>query len=127
MRRRIYVLLAALGLLLAASAPIHADGGDVTGLGFMQSCSGTIATGGTAQNAITDHTGEHYRLILNPPSATESLWFSTTGSATANGEATGSIELKQGASFLWSQGNIPTNALSVVAATTGHKFTCVSA
>lgn len=85
--------------------------------------SGTITTGGTAQNAAAINTGRRYLFILNPPAATETLWVSIVGTAVANGEATGSVALAPGQSFVWEGRLIPTNALSVVAATNGHKFT----
>lgn len=94
--------------------------------GLFTDCSGTITAGTTAQNAIAVNTGLQYKFILNPASAVngEALWISETGTATINGEASGSIALTPGSSYLWSAGMIPNNAISVNATTTAHKFTC---
>ena len=92
-------------------------------------CSGTIATGGTAQNAFTAGATKHGFTILNIDT-TEVLWISFTGTAAASG--TGSYPLQAAtASTFASPGSFTTptgmglnTALSVVAATSTHKFTC---
>lgn len=83
--------------------------------------SGTITLGGTAQTQIAQNTGRVYLLIQNIDTA-EDLWFSFVGDAGIT--STGSVKLVPGQMILWeTDGLIPTNALSVVAATNGHKFT----
>lgn len=86
--------------------------------------SSTIRVGASAQQAVPANTGRRYLFILNPASASETLWVSVVGSATINGESTGSIGLAIGQSFEWAGQAVPTNALSVVATTTAHAFTC---
>jgi hypothetical protein len=92
-------------------------------------CSGTIATGATAQNAFTANAGRHGFTIANIDT-TEPLWISFTTTAAASG--TGSYPLAPAdattfanlSSFTSPPGMGINTALSVVAATTSHKFTC---
>lgn len=92
-------------------------------------CSGTIATGGTAQNAFTANSGRHGFTIANIDT-TEVLWISFTGTAAASG--TGSYPLGPAdatvftnlSSFTSPPGMGINTALSVIGATTAHKFTC---
>jgi hypothetical protein len=92
-------------------------------------CSGTIATGATAQNAFTAIAGRHGFTIANIDT-TEPLWISFTTTAAASG--TGSYPLAPAdattfanlSSFTSPPGMGINTALSVVAATTSHKFTC---
>lgn len=127
-------LLIALFLLLPVAANADPGTADVK-IGSAAnvtpvSCSGTIATGGTAQNAIVGYPGLHGFIIANLD-ATEALWVSFVGTAAVNtidsfpissGTATtlagaGSFSSIVGAGF-------NTN-ISVNATTTGHKFSCV--
>ena len=80
--------------------------------------SGTITSGGTAQTAAAAKQ-RVYLFIQNPSTETESLFFSTDTTAVA---ASPSVELQPGqsATFLFA---VPETAISVIAATTGHKFT----
>jgi len=82
--------------------------------------STTIATGGTAQ-ALAGGTPVNGWSVSNPDALAESLWVSDTGTAAAN--AAGSIEIVPGFSYETPPGRRPAGAVSVVAATTGHKFT----
>lgn len=90
-------------------------------------CSGTIATGGTAQNAFAANPYINGFQILNLDS-TEPLWISFTGTASAG--ATGSYPLPAAtATTFVGAGSFYTvigfnTALSVVAATTSHKYSC---
>lgn len=92
-------------------------------------CGGTITTGGTAQNAHTAQSTLHGMTIVNL-STTEVLWFSVTGTAAASG--TGSLPLAPAtattfagtASYTTPAGFGYNTALSVVAATTGHAWSC---
>lgn len=92
-------------------------------------CSGTITTGGTAQNAFTANSGRHGFTIANIDT-TEVLWISFTTTAAASG--TGSYPLGPAdattfstlSSFTSPPGMGINTALSVVGATTAHKFTC---
>ena len=82
--------------------------------------SGTIAVGGTAQNAAVFNTSRKTLIVQNASAATEPLTFSVTGVAGA-----GSLSLPAGGGFTWPAGTIPTAAVSVYAATTGHAFVVV--
>ncbi len=86
----------------------------------------TVLTGGTAVDAITGPTNGYY--IMNPLSAgdqgvtAESLYVDPTTTATTTGNATNAV-LAPGQPF-YGVGSSSVS-VSVDAATTGHKFTCV--
>lgn len=81
--------------------------------------SGTITTGGSAQQLVGANSARRYIRITNPSAATESLWINDKGgTAAVNGGA--SWEL--GAGKTWEPNPPPINAVSIVAATTGHAF-----
>jgi hypothetical protein len=92
-------------------------------------CSGTVTSGGTAQNAFTAQTALHGFTIANIDT-TEPLWISFTTTAAASGA--GSYPLPAATvttfagfgSFTAPPGFGLNHALSVIAATTNHKFTC---
>ncbi len=92
-------------------------------------CSGTIASGTVAQNAFTAAATRHGFTIANIDT-TETLWISFTTTAAASG--TGSYPLGPAdattfstlSSFTSPVGMGINTALSVVAATTSHKFSC---
>jgi hypothetical protein len=88
--------------------------------GTLTDRSGTITAGGTAQNAIASNAARRYLLVRNPKSATESLWLSLVGTATV---ASPSLELAAGDAYVAESDLIPTNAVSLIAATTAHAFT----
>jgi hypothetical protein len=88
--------------------------------GALTDRSGTITAGGTAQAAVSANTSRNYLFVRNPIDATEALWVSLVGTAAA---ASPSVRLDAGDSFEYAGSFIPTNALSVFAATTGHAFT----
>lgn len=93
-------------------------------------CSGAIATGGTAQNAFTATPNLHGFIISNIDTS-EPLWISFTGAAAAG--ASGSFPLStatvttfaSAGSFSSPLGFGMNTALSIVAATTSHKYSCV--
>jgi hypothetical protein len=97
-------------------------------------CSGTITTGGTAQNAITAQTTLHGFTIANiDPSAGsgEPLWISFTTTAAASGTDSWPLPAPTATTFA-AVGSYTTppgfgsnHAVSIIAATTGHKFSCV--
>lgn len=101
----------------AAGNPVDTAGG--LG-GTITSASGTITIGGTAQAAVAANTARNYLFIRNPIDATEALWVNLTGTATA---ASPSVRLDAGDHWEFDGSFIPTNAVSVIAATTGHAFT----
>jgi hypothetical protein len=92
-------------------------------------CSGTITTGGTAQNAFTATATKHGFTILNFDT-TEPMWISFTTTAAANTVASYPVPAATATTFAGAgQYTTPpgfgmNTALSVVAATTGHKWSC---
>jgi hypothetical protein len=83
--------------------------------------SSTITAGGTAQNAFAAAAVVNGYEIVNPDPS-EDMWVSDTTTAAAN--AVGSIRVAaNGGSYSSPTGMKPSAAVSVVAATTGHKFT----
>ncbi len=92
-------------------------------------CGGTITTGGTAQNAFTAGATKHGFTIANIDT-TEVMWISFT--TTAAPSDTQSFPLAPAtattfaglSSYTTPAGFGMNTALSVVAATTGHKFSC---
>lgn len=86
--------------------------------------SSTITLGGTAQNLFAGATPANGFEVVNPD-ATEDLWISDSGTAIANG--VGNIRVAaNGGSYVTPDGMRPFHAVSIVAATTGHKFTARS-
>lgn len=92
--------------------------------GALTDRSGTITTGATAQNAAASNAARKFLEIGNPNnnigSGGLSLWYSLVGAAAPNGQ--GSVELVSGGVARYDGTFVPTSAVSVVAATTGHKF-----
>lgn len=118
-------VLTALGAALMACTPARAQ--NSTNNRTATDCSGTITTGGTAQVAIPTNTGVGGFQIINIDTS-EPLWISITGTATA--ATAGSFPLA--AATVTTFANAGTyyspigfsHAISIVATTTGHKFTC---
>lgn len=92
-------------------------------------CSGTVTTGGTAQNAFAASSTRHGFTIVNLDT-TEPMWISFTGTATANTVGSYPIQAATATTFAGAGsytspiGFGMSTALSVVAATTGHKWSC---
>lgn len=83
--------------------------------------SGTVAAGGTAQDISASNTGRFYVFIQNIDSA-EDMWVNFAADATA--DTPGSILLvANGGSVVYEGNSCPKGRVSVVAATTGHKYT----
>lgn len=91
-------------------------------------CSSTIASGGTAQNAITASATIHGYEIVNIDTTAECLNISKTGTAAANTAGSACLapatSTTTGGSYNTPLGAGFNTNLSVIAATTGHKFTC---
>lgn len=113
----------------AATAANQAPSANVTAT----DCSGTISSGGTAQNAFTAQTTLHGFTIANidPTSGSgEPLWisFTTTAAASTAGSyplaAPTATTFASLSSFTTPPGFGLNHALSVIATTTGHKFSC---
>jgi len=84
---------------------------------------GTITTGGTAQNAMASNASRKGGWVQNPCSATEDLYVSTSGTATTTAGSPDDADLGPCGTFSLNQnGLVNQNAVSVVAATTGHAF-----
>lgn len=125
--------LAALLSISPASAQQQTLGGTTSVAGAanvtVANCSGTITLGGTAQAAFAASPTRHGFIISNIDTV-EVLWMSFTGTAAPSGS--GSFPLAPAtattfaamASFTAPTGMGINTALSVVAATTAHKFTC---
>jgi len=96
-------------------------------------CSGTITTGGTAQNAITAQTTLHGFTIANIDASAgsgEPLWLSLTTTAAAATAASYPLAPPAATTFA-GMGSYSTppgfgtnHAVSIIGATTGHKFSC---
>lgn len=126
--------LIVLGVLLAAFlAPAHAQVPvAIQGERNVKplDCSGSITTGGTAQNAFAATANLHGFIISNIDTS-EPLWISFTGTAAAG--AAGSFPLStatpttftSAGSFSSPIGFGINTTLSVVATTTSHKYSCV--
>ncbi len=82
--------------------------------------SGTITAGGTAQTAAAANSGRQYLLIQNLD-ASEDLW--VRFGATAAVATPGSVKLLGNSGMTFESGPCATGLVSVIAATTGHKFT----
>ncbi len=93
------------------------------------SCGGTIASGGTAQNAITAGASLRGFTIANTDT-TEVMWISFTGTAVAGGSGSFPLAPATATSFAGlSSYTTPFGAgfntnLSVIGATTSHPFSC---
>ena len=109
MRVRLLSFAAFLGLLAIVPAEAQIDG------------SGTITTGGAAQQVFAARPGRSYLFCQNPIAATEPLLVNAPGAA---GAINGSFELAAGGTLTFSNGFVPQGAVSVFAATTGHRFVC---
>lgn len=81
--------------------------------------SGTITAGGTAQQAAAANASRTFLMITNP-SATATLYFSTTGTAAV--ETAGSTAVGPGGGYVFDV-RVPVGAVSVIGATTGQPFT----
>lgn len=94
--------------------------------GNMTNKSGAITLGGTAQSLAASNTSRKRIIIENPCTAAsqgiavaESLFVDFTGTAVVNST---SIELAPCGSFDPGAGAVSTQAISVIAATTSHKW-----
>lgn len=81
--------------------------------------STTIASGGAAQEAMAANTSRKAFFLQNISSG--DLWFSFVETAAV--DSAGSVKLAPGASAFSSGGLVSTQAMSIIGATTGQKFT----
>lgn len=82
--------------------------------------STTITLGGTAQFLFSSAIPIHGFSVWNPDAA-EDLWISESTTAALN--ATGSLKIPAGAGYESPPSQAPASAISIIGATTGHKFT----
>jgi hypothetical protein len=96
-------------------------------------CSGTITAGGTAQNIIAANAAIHGFIVANIDPTTgsgEPLWISFTTTAAASGTdsypmaAPTATTFAGLSSFTTPAGFGSNHAVSLIGATTGHKFSC---
>ena len=84
--------------------------------------SGTITSGGTAQTLAAGDRGRVFLLIQNTSDI--SMWVDFGVTAVA---ASPSIQIAAGTTLLFSPGStfvVPSEAVSIIGATTGKTFTC---
>ena len=87
----------------------------------MADASGTITTGGTSQQVLASDAGRRYLLIVNDASNSDTLWVNFGSTAT---EGAGSIPLAPGFALEYPAGQyVPSNAVNLIAATTGDAYT----
>lgn len=87
--------------------------------GSLTNRSGTISAGGTAQTLAAANLARNYLLIANPSANTATLWIDFGVAAVA---AAPSIEIRPGGALVFEAGFIPTDAVSILAATTATPF-----
>lgn len=81
--------------------------------------SGTVTVGATAQTLAAANTARKYLFVQNVDDG-EDLWINFTTAAVRDQP---SIRLRPGESFEMTGGFLTTELVSVIATTTGHKFT----
>jgi hypothetical protein len=112
-------------ILTALGSPMQATGGTIAPLAVAPTdCGGTITTGGAAQTAAAADSSRKSLLIENPVAATEDLFGSVTGAATTTGAGDYFDLAPGGSATLTLAGTVIQAAVSVNAATTGHRFLC---
>lgn len=103
--------------VLKVGADGSISGGPVGGT--LTDRSGTITTGGTAQQLAPANASRHYLLVVND-SATETMWINFTTTAVTSEP---SIPILANGSFVMESSFVSTEAVSIIAATTGHPWT----
>lgn len=121
-----FIPVFALGLATMAMAQQQQLGGPTSVAGVtnipITDCSGTIQTAGAAQQAFGASPNRHGFIIQNIDT-TEVMWISMSGIASPGGLGSFYLQATNG-SFTAPTGMGINTALSIVAATAGHKFTC---
>lgn len=105
------------GILINNQVPVITNPNNIA----LVDSSGTITTGGTAQQVLAANATRKKMIVFNPIAATETL-FMMFGAGTA-----GQIGLAPGGSYTSDDVSEESNSLWLVAATTGHAFTVYSA
>lgn len=91
---------------------------EAVGGGVPTNRSGTITTGGVAQQVMAANAHRRYLFIQNISDT--AMWFDIGATAVASQPST---YLAPGVAFMWAVGYIPTGAVSIICATTGKGFT----
>lgn len=92
--------------------------------GVLTDRSGSLAAGNTSQQMMASNATRKYLLIQNVDTA-EDLWFTFGGSAAVKDQP--SLKLAPGGSFVMEGSFISTEAVQVIALTTGHKWSAKEA
>lgn len=85
--------------------------------GALTDRSGSITTGGTAQQMMAANSSRRYLMIQN--ASVGALWINFTSAAVQD---TPSIQIAAGGNFILETGFVSTEAVSVIGATTGQKW-----
>lgn len=88
--------------------------------GAISDFSGSLVAGATSQELMPANTSRRYLLIINPSTATESLWIDFGTDAVVGSP---SIELQPGGVFVMEGNFVSTDAINVIATTISHPFT----
>jgi hypothetical protein len=127
MRRELWRWLTANGTVHPdATAPSVVTAGSSSGgsyvrpsQGTLTDRSGTITAGGTAQQAMAANSARKYLLIQNISDT--NMWFNFTTTAVTDSPSL--LLIANGGSFVQEASFVSTEAISIICATTGKKFT----
>jgi hypothetical protein len=108
----------AVAAVLASDLTVHGDSAALA----LTDRSGTVATGGTAQQACSANAIRRLLLVANPDDA-RTIWFSVTGTASAG---PGSLQLPPGGAFVFDK-LVPSGAVSIFGSSGGQPFTVTEA
>jgi len=107
----------------ASRSVIVADDGSMSvgpSSGPLVDGSAVITTANTAQTVFAANPARRYLFCMNPATATEVLLMDVTATVSA----TTSYEIQTGGSNTFASGFVPNGAVTVRAATVGHRFVC---
>ncbi len=90
---------------------------------YLTDRSGTIASGGTAQDVVTP-AANGARKHLTFFNVSDTAMTLNIGADATNNASGGSFPVAAGAGLTWSDYNIPQGKISVYCATTGKAYTC---
>jgi hypothetical protein len=108
----------AVAAILAADVPVHGDSAAIS----PTDRSGTVGTGGAAQQACPANAFRRFLLVANPDE-TRAFWFSTAGAAA---QGAGSIQVGPGGAFVFDK-VVPAGAVSIFGPSAGQPFTVTEA
>lgn len=112
---------------IIGTVPVTGTVSTTPALGSFVNVSGQITAGGSSQQVVAANAARKHFIIQNPTTSAlqgvasaEPIWINFGSAATIG---TPSIELNPGGSYDTGNGPCPNDAIFVIAATTGHKFT----